>query len=122
MKEPDFKAVQNYATNEFFSQLSPDEQRIVASSYLRIERQTASPAEMLVVKNYFERAKAAYRGRNGKSRQRVNQPPQLPRSDQLRGAVSTGDGQLSTREIEKLLEGDFTKIDEKTQKKLLGFT
>lgn len=119
--EPDFKEIQKFATNEFFEQLKPNEQQIIANSYLRVERQIASPAEMLVVKNYYERAKAAYRTRGAKQNPPKQPAPQLPRSDQLKGASGANDGQLSARDFEKLLEGDFTKLDEKTRKKLLGF-
>ena len=124
--EPDFKEIQHFATNEFFEQLAPNEQQIIANSYMRVERQTASPAEMLVVKNYYERAKGAYRTRGAKktsanAADRKVQPT-LPRSDQLRGTSSASDGQLSAKDIEKLLEGDFTKLDPKTQQMLWGMT
>lgn len=124
--EPDFQAIQHFATNEFFEQLKPAEQQIVANSYFRVERQLASPAEMLVVKNYYERAKAAFRSRGGRSKRSPNQgktiPPQFPRSDQLRGGSTTNDGALSTSDIERLLAGDFTKISPKQQKILLGMS
>lgn len=121
--EPDFQAIQKFATNEFFEQLPPSEQTILAESYLRVERQTASPAEMLVVKNYYERAKSAYRARGAKAKPATNQPKvQLPRTDQLKGASSTSDGQLSARDIEKMLEGDFTKLTPKQQRMLLGLS
>ena len=121
--ESDFQAVQKFATNEFFEQLAPHEKQIIANSYLRIERQLATPAEMLVVKNYFEQAKTAYRTRNAKKTAPRQQQaaPNLPRVDQLKGTAGTSDGQLSTSDIEKLLEGDFTKLDEKTRKLLLGY-
>lgn len=123
--EPDFQAIQQFATNDFFEQLNPHEQKIIANSYLRVERQLASPAEMLVVKNYYERAKAAYRSRGAKP-QRGQSPAQqaakLPRSDQLKGTSTTSDGQLSTADIEKLLTQDFTTLTPKQQKTLLGLT
>lgn len=119
--EPDFQAVQNFATNEFFEQLPPDEQRIVANSYVRIERQTASPAEMMVVKNYFERAQAAYRSRGAKTKNQ-SPAPKLPRSDQLKGTSTTSDGQLSATDVEKLLAQDFTTLTPQQQKTLLGLT
>lgn len=121
--EPDFKAIQNFATNDFFEQLQPDEQKIIASSYMRVERQTASPAEILVVKKYYERAKAAYRSRNAKPKQApMQQAAKLPRSDQLKGSSTTSDGQLSAADIEKLLTQDFTTLTPKQQKMLLGLT
>lgn len=123
--EPDFQAIQQFATNDFFNQLKPYEQAVIAQSYVRVERQIASPAEMMVVKDYYERAKAAYRSRSG--RKRATQPrqtmaPQLPRTDQLKGASTTSDGQLSTGDIERMLEGDFTKLTPQQQKALLGIS
>lgn len=119
MKEPDFQAIQHFATNDFFTQLTPAEQRIIANSYLRVERQIASPAEMLVVKKYYEQAKTAYRGKT-KTRKAPQSPPQLPRSDQLNG--SAGKGEMTTAELERMLETtDFDKIPETYQKKLLGY-
>lgn len=121
--EPDFKEIQNFAKNEFFEQLSPNEKQIVAGSYLRVEQQTASPAEMLNVVLFYKMAKAAYRTRDAK-KAAPSQPkpqPQLPRADQLKGSSGTNDGRLSPHDIEKLLEGDFTKLDEKQRRFLLGY-
>lgn len=118
-QEPDFQAIQHYATNEFFNQLTPNEQKILANSYLRVERQVASPAEMLVVKNYYERAKAEYRGKQ-KPKKAPQAPPQLPRSDQLNGAA--GKGEITNAELEHMLDTtDFDKIPEVYQRKLLGY-
>ena len=119
--EPDFKEIQNFATNEFFTQLPPNEQKIIANAYVRIERQIASPAEMMVVKNYFGQAKAAYRARGVKQPPRTQmQQPVMPRTDQLRG--SAGKGEVTVGELERMLETtDFDKIPEVYQKKLLGY-
>lgn len=124
--EPDFQAIQQFATNDFFNQLKPYEQAVIAQSYVRVERQIASPAEMMVVKDYYERAKAAYRSRGAKKNHSI-QPdkkvaPQLPRTDQLKGASTTSDGQLSTGDVERLLEGDFTKLTPQQQKALLNIS
>ena len=124
-KEPDFKAIQNFATNDFFSQQPQSVQQIVANAYLRVERQTASPAEMLVVKNYYEQAKAAYRSSNRQKRTTTSRPrpaQQMPRVDQLNGLATPRDGELSAHDIEKLLEGDFTKLSPQQQRMMLGMT
>ena len=124
--EPDFKEIQKFATNEFFEQLKPNEQQIIANSYLRVERQIASPAEMLVVKNYYERAKAAYRTRGAKTNRQgkptpAQQAANLPRADQLQGAA--GKGEMTVAELERMLETtDFDKIPKQYQDKLLGIT
>lgn len=119
-QEPDFQAIQHYATNEFFNSLSPSEQKILANSYLRVERQTASPAEMLVVKNYYERAKASFRGRNANKKQPSTQKVAMPRVDQVGGTAGTGE--MTVRELETMLETtDFDKIPEPYQMRLLGY-
>lgn len=127
--EPNVQAIQNFAANEFFEQLSPVEKRIVAESFVHVERQIASPTEMYTVKNYYERAKAAFLARANGAKQQQKQPAQkaqqaaaLPRSDQLKGTASTNSAQLSAADIEKLLERDFTTIDPKTQHTMLGLT
>lgn len=123
-KEPDFKDIQHFATNEFFEQLKPNEQRIIANSYLNIERQTATPAEMLVVKNYYEQAKAAFRRGGGRKRapaayQKAQQAASLPRSDMLRG--NSGTRELSAVELDHMLDTmPFDQIPEAYQKILLG--
>ena len=136
-KEPDFQAIQQFATNEYFNQLKPYEQAVIAQSYVRVERQIASPAEMMIVKNYYDRAKAAYRSRGGSNhsirqdkmvapnrfiQQGKTMAPQLPRTDQLQGSATANDGQLSVSDIEKLLTKDFTTLTPKQQKMLLGLT
>lgn len=124
-KEPDFKDIQHFATNEFFEQLKPNEQRIIANSYLSIERQTATPAEMLVVKNYYEQAKAAFRRGGGRRRapaayQKAQQVAALPRSDRLRG--NSGTGELSAVELEHMLDTmPFDDIPKAYQNTLLGY-
>ena len=120
--EPDFKAIQEFATNEFFEGLTPSEQKILANSYIRVERQTASPAEMLVVKNYYQQAKAAFRARgNGKKAPaKPTAQVSLPRVDQIGGTAGTGE--VTVAELEQMLETtDFDQIPEQYQKKLLGF-
>lgn len=125
MAEPDYKEIVQFGTNEFFEQQPKYMQDIIAKSYFRVERQTASPAEMLNVLMFYEKAKAAYRARGAKAKPTANQPKQavqMPRVDQLGGSATTSDGQLSARDIEKLLEGDFTKLSEKQQRQMLGLT
>lgn len=126
---PNIQEIQNFAANEFFEQLPPNEKIVLADSYMRVERKTASPAEMLVVQKYYERAKAAFNARANAAKQppqtpaqRAQQAQNLPRADQLKGTSSKTDGQLSAKDIEKLLEGDFTKIDPKTQRIMLGLS
>mgnify|MGYP000414487407 CR=1 FL=1 len=120
--EPDFKSVQEFAAKDYFEQLHPFEKKLIGRSYLHIEQNSASPGEVMLVKNYFERATAAYRSRNAKKKPTTNRTVQMPRVDQLSGTATTSDGQLSTSEIEKLLAGDFTQLDKKTQRQLLGRT
>ena len=124
--EPNIQAIQNFAANEFFEQLSPIEKQLVAVSFAHVERQIASPAEMYTVKNYYERAKAAFLAKaNGAKRQTqtaAQRAAGLPRSDQLKGGSENTGGKLTVSEIEKLLAGDFTQIDPKKQRQMLGLS
>ena len=123
MAEPDFQSIQQFATNEFFEKLTPFEKQTIANSYLHVERQIASPAEVMNVMRFFEQAKTAFRSRNTKPsrNQRQQQAPNLPRVDQLNGTATASDGQLSVSDVTRMLQGDMTKLDEKTRNKLLGF-
>lgn len=124
-----FQDIQKFATNEYFEQLPPNLQKLVATSYLHAEQQIATPSELFVVQNYYQQAKAAFNARaNGAKTppqtpaQRSQQAANLPRADQLKGVSSKSDGQLSVTDIEKLLAGDFTEIDPKIQRTLLGLS
>ena len=125
--EPDFREVQKFAVNDFFSQLPQNAKQTLAMSYLRVSRNVASPAEMMVVTNFFENAKAAYRARTQRAKktaqgQQPQPKPTMPRTNQVKGTAATNDGQLSERDIEKMLEGDFTEIDPQTQNILLALS
>ena len=120
--EPDYKNILEFATNEFFESLPQSEQRSLAESYLRVEGQNPLPSDVMSVKNYFELAKIAYRTRANKPPARGKQQPNLPRTDQITGTTTTSDGQLSARDIEKLLEGDFTELTPQQQKLMLGLS
>ena len=92
---PNIQEIQNFAANEFFEQLPPNEKVVLADSYMRVERKTASPAEMLVVQKYYEQAKAAFNARANAAKQppqtpaqRAQQAQNLPRADQLKGTSS----------------------------------
>ena len=122
-----FADISNFAANEYFQQQPPAIKDLIASSYLRTEQRIATPAELFVVQRYYEQAKAAFNSRSNSAKQnaqaqRTKQAAGLPRTDQLKGASATSDGQLSVGDIEKLLQGDFTKIDQKTQFTMLGFS
>jgi len=124
-----FNDISNFAANEYFNEQSPAIKDLIATSYFHAEQRIATPAEIFVVQKYYEQAKAAFNARAGSAKrqvqtqaQRAQQAANLPRTDRLKGASAMSDGQLSEADIEKLLQGDFTKIDPKTQRMMLGLT
>lgn len=123
--DPDYKNTKNFAVNEFFNQRAPKEQEIIAKSYARIEKQTASPAEMLAVKLYYELAKTAYHARGAKATAPKTAKPApksagLPRIDQLNG--TSGKGEVTVAELEHMLEtNEFDNIPKQYQSRLLGY-
>lgn len=113
MQEKNFEEVKNFATGEYFDALPPNVQRIIAESYVRIERQTASPAEIILVQNYFAQAKAAFYSRKSQAKPKKNNALNLPKADLIQGANSNISQNLSARDIEKLLDetADFDNLD-----------
>lgn len=120
MEDKDYPSIVQYATNDYFKTLTTIEQKALANAYFNVERNLASPVEMLYVQNYYTRAKAAYRSRNTSKPTSQNQIVSMPRIDQIGG--SAGTGEITVGELEKMLETtDFDKIPEPYQKRLLGY-
>lgn len=125
MSAPDYKDVLAYTTGEFFESLPPAQQQALANSYVRVERNIASPAEIFFVQAMFEKAKTAYHAQKGNN-QKIENPKQksaqaksLPRVDRLNGANGNGSsGVLTVRDLEKLIDetDDFDKLDPRVRK------
>lgn len=120
----DHDKVQAFATGELFNRLEPIDRRALAGAYLRVDRQTASPAELLAVKLYYKLAQYEYRNANkltpAPAQQRTQKASQLPRTDMLRG--NSGTGEVSAANLEHMLDTmPFDKIPEAYRNKLLGY-
>lgn len=128
MKEPDFEAVKTYATNDYFNGLDEATQATIAGAYSRIERNVASPAEILLVKDYFNKAKAAYKRGGKSSRSNLNatenklrQADKLPRASQVSGTVSPTDGTISVEALEDMVQNKpWDEIPKQYRDMLLG--
>lgn len=125
MASPDFQNVMKYATEDFFFSKSPAEQETLAVAYSRIERNVASPAEVMLIKNYFTEAKNAYRGnqptrKKSNSMDKVKQAGTFPRGQQVTGSNDNGT-EVSVATLEKMLEEKpWDEIEPKYQKMLMG--
>ena len=120
----DHDKIQAFATGELFNRLEPIDRRALAGAYLRVDRQTASPAELLAVKLYYKLAQYEYRNANRQkptpAQQRTQKANRLPRADMLRG--NSGTGEVSAATLEHMLDTmPFDKIPEAYQNKLLGY-
>ena len=92
MQDPDFEQIKNYAKNEFFESLPESQQPVIVGAYTRIERQTANDADIMLIQNYFNNAKAAYRRKNpaqaaskNTTKQKMKQAVSMPRAGQVNG-------------------------------------
>jgi len=92
MQDPDFEQIKNYAKNEFFESLPASQQPVIVGAYTRIERQTANDADIMLIQNYFNNAKAAYRKNNpvqaaskNTTKQKMKQAVSMPRAGQVNG-------------------------------------
>lgn len=125
MAEPDFQNVMKFAAEDYFFKRSPVEQQTLSEAYYRIERNVASPADVMLIKNYFTEAKNAYHGggRATKSKNpmsKVKQAGTFPRSQQVQGS-SDNDTGVSVATLEKMLEEkSWDEIPDKYKKMLMG--
>ncbi|WP_295155163.1 hypothetical protein [Selenomonas sp. AE3005] len=126
MSEPDFQNVMQFATQDYFFNRSPIEQQTLSEAYARIERNVASPADVMLIKNYFTEAKNAYRGGNKTAKRsnnpmtKVKQAGTFPRSQQVEGS-SDNDTGVSVATLAKMLdEKPWDEIAPKYQKMLMG--
>lgn len=92
MQDPDFEQIKNYAKNEFFESLPESQQPVIVGAYTRIERQTANDADIMLIQNYFNNAKTAYRRKNpaqaaskNTMKQKMKQAVSMPRAGQVDG-------------------------------------
>ena len=124
-QEADFEQVKNYAVNDFFKALpSEQDKQVIAAAYARIERQSASPEDIYLIKNFYQQARAAYHSQNPQQTKQTNnkteQANKFPRSNQVSGTGDAGGG-VTVASLEKMLnEMPFDQIDPKYQKLLLG--
>ena len=123
----DFADVQNYAINEYFDALPPAVKPVIAGSWERIQRNVASPAEILAVKNYFQQAKASYHSKHPQRRRsagavtsKMKQAAAMPRAGQVDG--STGNDEAVTNETlaRMLREKKWEDIPDSYKNLMLG--
>lgn len=125
MQEPDFKSVQEFATGSLFNALPKNSQQVLATSYNRILNNVATPAEMMLIQNYFAQAKAIYRSQKNQPKNNQsakNMVGKLPKVDSLNGANTQNYNSLTVKDLEKIIDEttDFDKLDPKIKKMFEG--
>lgn len=129
MQAQDFQAVREYAMQEYFDKLPSVRKNIITSAYARVERNTASPAEIELVKAYYTEARDAYHAAHPQAaqqppnqKQKISQAEKMPRADQVSGAAG-GDKPMTEATLRQMLnDTPWDKIPEKYQNILLGIT
>lgn len=125
--KPHFSEVQNYAINEYFSKQDKSDQNTIAMAYQRIEQNTASPQDTMIIKNYFIAAENDYLRTHGNSVKannntvnKIKQGKAFPRSLNIEGAGSDP-GAVTIDTLEHYLDTmPFEKIPKQYQDMLLG--
>lgn len=121
--QPDYQDVVQFATNEFFEKQAPGVQFAVSDAYNRVQRNTASPQDILVVKNYFEKAQGAFRAKSAPQpqKQTQNTKPTMPRAQEVAGSAASPKETVSIASLSKMLEENrFEDLPKKYQDILLG--
>lgn len=125
MKEPDFQSIQDFASNRLFNVLPNNAQQVIATSYNKILSGNASPAEMMLIQNYFAQAKAIFRSQNNQPKNNNsarNAAAKLPKVDSLTDANASNYNGLTYKDLEKMIDetNDFEKLDPRIKKMFEG--
>jgi len=122
-KNPDFKAISEYAVdlNGFAARLNDREKIILQSAYERTQRQTASPQDYYIVRNFYEQAKADYYNKKGaRTKPAATTPRPHPRSENITGASTPGG--ITAEELRTMLNTqEWEQIPQKYKDMMLGF-
>lgn len=129
MEDPNFKAIQSYAINDYFSSRDKHDQEIIAGAYSRIQNNAGSPTDTMIIRDYFTAAKNAYNRAHGSKKTtnsekntviKVKQGQAFPRSGDIEGA-SSDPGAVTVETLERMLDTTpFEKIPKEYQDILLG--
>lgn len=115
-----FDAVRQFATGEFFNAQSPIDKEIITSSFARLRQNQASPADMMIVRDYFNRAENAFASRGTQPAPAQHQTSQFPRTNQLKGTAGGGGGVTQSQLANMLQNRKWSEIPPAYQKILLG--
>lgn len=115
-----FNEIQKFAETDFFNAQSDIDKQVILESYARVSNNTASPADVLVVQNYYSMAKSAYE--NGQTQRPKPKPKpapnNFPRTNQINGSSGGGVSQAALADM--LQNKSWNKIPPNYQKILLG--
>lgn len=120
-----FSAVQQFAENDFFNAQPEIDRQIIQESYARLTNNMASPADVMVVRDFFSRAKFAYENRQNKPPAQPKPktkpaPNNFPRTNQINGMTGSGGGVSQAALAEMLRTKKWNQIPPNYQKVLLG--
>ena len=125
--DADFANIVVYAAGNLFASLPQSTQQILANAFAKVENRQATPAEFLLVQNYFNQAKTLYKNEKNKTPKNNQNSARkaasnLPKSDQINGANVGNYGGLSVQDLEKIIETttDFDQLDPNIKKLFEG--
>ncbi len=122
----DFANVQAFAVGDYFNQQSPFDRQVIADAYNRIERNVASPTDMMLIENYFEKAKAVYGRRNPaptvqpRTMQQKPAAGHFPRSSKVNGVSGAGGGITAASLTEMFKTLPWNEIPQEYKDVMLG--
>ena len=119
-----FDAVRQYATGEFFKAQSPIDKEIITESFTRLSRNMATPADMMIVRDFFTRAENSFANKSAtpqvNPQKNIPQPKaNFPRTNQLNGTAGSGGGVTQAQLADMLQNKKWSEIPPQYQKILL---
>ena len=113
-----FAAVQQFAANEFFNQQSDLDKMAISDAHYRVANNMALPSDLMVIRDFFSRAKSAFDSRNA-PKFNVNPAPQFPRTDKVNGISGAGGGVTEAALAEMMKTVPWSKIPQEYKQILL---
>ena len=115
-----FDAVRQYATGEFFNSQPPIDKEIITESFARLSRNIATPADMMIVRDFFTRAENSFTNKIATTPTTPQPKNNFPRTNQLNGTAGSGGGVTQAQLADMLRTKKWSEIPLKYQKMLLG--
>ena len=126
--QPEYKEVRDFAIGEFLDGLSEVERVALISAHENIAQNRATPAETMLVCQYFEKAKRDYAARKAQPNKQESAPrvdarqPAFPKSSNVHGTGGVAGGVTADSLAKMMHEKPWREIPQEYRDMLMGLS